>query len=198
MVRHHSVALKAPARGGFRLEKVNDRIMRRPDSDTTMRYGDSSAGLDELELLWNALQEHHSSILPSLGDGAPSRDLDGAWRRRRAKYEAWLDAPDTFFVVAETGGAPVGYAFVTVGAGYASWATGDRLAELETLSVLPEHRGTGLGAALLDAVWERLDRPGVDEMAITTAVANVDSHRFYERNGFQQRFVVYFGSRPDR
>ncbi len=48
---------------------------------------------------------------------------------------------------------PVGYAFVTVGPGYASWATGDRLAELETLSVLPEHRGSGLGAALLDTVY---------------------------------------------
>ena len=37
---------------------------------------------------------------------------------------------------------------------------------------------------------------GVDGMAITTAVANVDSHRFYERSGFQQRFVVYYGRRP--
>lgn len=163
-----------------------------------MRYGDSSAELDDLEPLWNALQEHHASILPSLGDGAPNRDLDGAWRRRRAKYEAWLDDPETFFVVAEIGGEPAGYAFVTVGPGYASWATGERLAELETLSVLPAYRGGGLGATLLNAVWERLDQLGVEEMAITTAVANVDSHRFYERNGFRQGFVVYFGRRPAR
>ncbi len=117
---------------------------------------------------------------------------------RRAKYERWLQRDGTFFVVAELSGDPVGYAFATIGPGYASWATRERLAELETLSVLPAHRGDGIGAALLDAVWERLGASGVDEMAITTAVANVDSHRFYERNGFKQGFVTYYGKRPSR
>jgi len=33
-------------------------------------------------------------------------------------------------------------------------------------------------------------------MAITTTTTNVDSHRFYEREGFQQRFAVYYGKAP--
>jgi GNAT superfamily N-acetyltransferase len=169
-----------------------------PDPDMTLRYVDSVEGLNDLERLWNALQSHHSSILPSLAEGTPSRDLDEAWRLRRNKYERWLRSPGTFFVVAELDGEPVGYAFVTVGPGYASWVTGERLAELETLSVLPAHRGEGVGSALLDAVWERLGESDVDEMAVTTAVANVDSHRFYERSGLQPGFVVYYGKRPSR
>jgi ribosomal protein S18 acetylase RimI-like enzyme len=62
--------------------------------------------------------------------------------------------------------------------------------------VLPAHRGSGVGAALLDAVWERLAQLGVDDMAITTTTTNVDAQRFYEREGFSQRFAVYYGKSP--
>jgi GNAT superfamily N-acetyltransferase len=172
--------------------------MAGPEPNLTLRYGDSATELGEVEPLWNSLQSHHSSILPRLAEETPSRDLEAAWRLRRAKYESWLRSPETFFVVAELSDEAVGYAFVTIGPGYASWATGEHLAELETLSVLPSHRGDGVGGALLDAVWERLDELGVDELAITTALANVDSHRFYERHGFRQGFVVYYGKRPSR
>lgn len=171
-----------------------------PDSSAppkiVVRYADAVAELDALEPLWNALHEHHAAILPTLGEGTPSRGLDDAWRLRHAKYECWLGDADSFFALAESDGEPAGYAFVTVGLGYASWATGERMAVLETLSVLPEHRGGGLGGTLLDAVWERLAEIGVDEMALTSAVANVDSHRFYEKNGFQRGFAVYYGQRP--
>ena len=126
------------------------------------------ADLDLVEPLWNALQAHHTAISPDLGDDTPSREPGDAWRIRRSKYERWLQDPDTFFVLIEIAGEPAGYAFVTVGPGYASWQTGQRLAELETLSVLPEHRGDGVGSALLDAVWARLAELGVEDMAITT------------------------------
>ena len=161
----------------------------------TLRYCDSIGELDTLEPLWNALQEHHARITPELAPGTPKRAGDEAWARRRAKYERWLRGPDSFFVIAEEGGSPVGYAFVTVGPGYAAWATGERLAELETLSVLPAARGAGIGTALIEAAWSRLAGLGVEDMAITTTTTNVDSHRFYERHGFEQRFVVYYGRR---
>jgi ribosomal protein S18 acetylase RimI-like enzyme len=90
----------------------------------------------------------------------------------------------------------VGYAFVTIGPGYASWDTGDRLAELETLSVLPWHRGDGIGSALLDVVWARLSESGVRDLVITTAETNIDSRRFYERHGFKSSFVIYYGTQP--
>ena len=165
-------------------------------SGLILRYADSAAEIDGLEPLWNALQAHHTAISPDLGKRTPSRDPSEAWRVRRSKYEHWLQHPDTFFVLAEIAGEPVGYAFVTIGTGYASWQTGPGLAELETLSVLPEHRGGGVGSALLQAVWSHLTERGVEDMAITTTTTNVDSHRFYEREGFQQRFAVYYGKAP--
>jgi GNAT superfamily N-acetyltransferase len=160
-----------------------------------LRYANTVEELDAVEPLWNALQEHHARITPELDPQTPKRELGDAWRMRRSKYVRWLEDPESFFVIAEDASGPIGYAFVTVGPGYASWATGERASVLETLSVLPEHRGSGVGAALLEATWNRLAELGIDDMAITTTKTNVDAHRFYERQGFTQSFVVYHRGR---
>lgn len=172
--------------------------MEAPKSEITVRFSGEIDQLAAVEPLWNALQEHHAKLTPNLGGSTPKRELEDSWRRRRAKYERWLQDPDTFFVIAENGDLPVGYAFVTVGPGYAGWQTGDRLAELESLSVLPQHRGGGVGTALLESVWQQLDEMGVEDLAITAAETNVDSHRFYERHGFTQGFVIYYGTSRER
>jgi GNAT superfamily N-acetyltransferase len=159
-----------------------------------VREGEGPGELDLLEPLWNALQMHHAKVLPALAGGAPPRPAAISWERRRVKYQSWLEDPETFFLLAEDEDEAVGYAFVTVGPAYAGWQTG-RLAGLETLSVLSGHRGRQVGGQLLEAAWERLAELGIDEMAITTAITNVDSHRFYERHGFRQAFVIYHGKR---
>jgi GNAT superfamily N-acetyltransferase len=163
-----------------------------------LRYANTVEELDVVEPMWNALQEHHSRITPELDPRTPKRDLADAWRLRHSKYVRWLEDSETFFVVAENESGPIGYAFVTVGPGYASWATGERAGVLETLSVLPERRSGGVGAALIEAAWARLGERGVEDMAITTTKTNIDAHRFYERHGFSQGFVVYHGKRPKR
>jgi RimJ/RimL family protein N-acetyltransferase len=167
-----------------------------PGQGLTLRYTKAVEDLAILEPVWNALQAHHAEITPELGPGTPPRVTAEAWRIRRLKYERWLQDPDTFFVIAEADGDPVGYACVTLGMPYAGWATGDRLAELETLTVLADQRNKGIGASLLEAVWQRLAELGIEEMAITTTVTNVNAQRFYERHGFSRRFAVYHGKFP--
>jgi len=167
-----------------------------PGEGLTLRYANAVEELAALEPVWNALQEHHAGITPELGPGTPPRNHADAWRIRRSKYEHWLEDPDTFFVIAEADGDPVGYACVTIGMPYASWATGARLAELETLSVLADQRGKGIGSSLLQAAWQRLAELGVEDVAITTTATNVNAQRFYEREGFSQRFAVYYGKSP--
>lgn len=162
--------------------------------EISIRCSADAQELDLLEPLWGALQEHHVTVLPALGDQTPARSHPDSWARRRERYERWLSDVDTFVLLAEGPDGPVGYAFVTIGTGYAGWRTG-RLAELQTLSVLPQHRGEEIGGQLLDAVWSRLEERGVEEMAITTALVNVDSHRFYERHGFHRSFLIYYGKR---
>jgi GNAT superfamily N-acetyltransferase len=160
-----------------------------------LRYVEDGGELDALEPLWNALQEHHVVVTPELDQQTPGRELGEAWRVRRSKYARWIEEPETFIVLAEEGGAPVGYAFVTVGPPYASWDSGKAVAVLETLSVLPQHRGRGIGTDLIEAAWSRLAERGVESMAITTTKTNAGARRFYEREGFHPAFVVYHGRR---
>jgi RimJ/RimL family protein N-acetyltransferase len=164
--------------------------------ELSLRRSSDPAELDQLGPLWNALQEHHVEVTPELGPRTRARTNEEARRIRLAKYERWLDDPDTFFIVAAVDGEPAGYAFVTVGMPYASWDAGERLANLESLSILPAHRGTGIGAALLNAAWERLAELGVADMQIVTTSTNVGAKRFYERHGFSHRLDVYYGKRP--
>lgn len=149
--------------------------------------------LDELAPLWGALQDHYASITPLLGH-ALARDPAASWRNRREKYARWLTDPNAFVLIAEDAGGPIGYAFVTVGPGYASWCTGDKMGTLQSLSVLPELRGSGIGSELLDAVEAELRSRGVGDFEITTATTNADAQRLYERRGYTRGFVVYVGA----
>ncbi len=169
-----------------------------PPANLTLRRSNSPAELDLLGPLWDALQEHHVEVTPELGPSARARSDEEARRIRLAKYERWLEDPDAFFIVATVEGEPAGYAFVTLGMPYASWDVGERLATLESLSILPAHRGAGIGAALLDAVWDRLAELGVADMQIVTTSTNVGAKRFYERHGFSHRLDVYYGKSPAR
>lgn len=148
--------------------------------------------LAELEPLWNALHDHHRQVTPQLGPLAV-RDRDESWSRRVAHYERWLEQPGSFFLLAEAGGAVIGYAFVTLGRDSASWASGEHPAELQTLSVLPDHQGTGAGGALLDAVRNRLAEAGINDLFVTTTLTNESSHRFYERHGLEPALTVFLG-----
>lgn len=149
--------------------------------------------LDSIEPLWAALNEHHAEITPLLA-GAVARNRDDSWRLRKGKYERWIADPATFILVASDGDRLIGYACVTVGPGFATWASGDRIAELETLSVLPDARGRGVGTALIDAVEDRLRAAGITDMTVSSATTNVDSHRFYMRRGLHTAFTVFYGS----
>jgi ribosomal protein S18 acetylase RimI-like enzyme len=138
--------------------------------------------LGQLQPLWLALHAHHQSVAPP----AAYQPDERSWQARRAAYEEWLAAPGSFVLVAERGDDLVGYALVAVRPGPDdTWVSGDRLAELETLSVAPEERGQGIGSRLLDAVDAELARLGIGDLFIAALVGNVAAIRLYERRGLR-------------
>jgi ribosomal protein S18 acetylase RimI-like enzyme len=137
--------------------------------------------LDLIEPLWNALREHHSSVTPELGEPRPRGE---SWQRRRRQYEGWLAKAEAFALLAEREGAPVGYAMVRIREGSPTWPIGERAGELETLSVLPDERGSGTGSALLEAVQGELAEMGITEVSLLAIATNEQAIRFYERRGF--------------
>lgn len=77
----------------------------------------------------------------------------------------------------------MGYALVSLAEGPSGWDYGERVADVETLSVAPEARGQGVGSRLMDAVEEELRRRGVRAFRVLVIAANDDARRFYEGRG---------------
>ncbi|MDP9265758.1 MAG: GNAT family N-acetyltransferase, partial [Chloroflexota bacterium] len=117
----------------------------------------------DIEHLTRALHEHHRTVDPAI-PAIPLRDTDAWWEVRSERYAAWLDEPASFLLVAEGDGAAVGYALVTFHGRDDSNTTGERFAELQSLVVAPEHRGAGVGGALLHEVYRQVRSRGAEEM----------------------------------
>jgi GNAT superfamily N-acetyltransferase len=152
--------------------------------------------LDQVRPLWLALRTHHNTIAPDLG---PVREDDDTWRRRRAQYEGWLADDRCFVLVARRAGRAVGYAYVRVAESASpTWTTPQTVVDVETLSILPEARGAGVGARLLALIREEVDRQGYDGLQLTAVASNRDALRFYEREGFAPTFIVLRDTRRTR
>jgi ribosomal protein S18 acetylase RimI-like enzyme len=150
--------------------------------------------LDDLEPLWRSLHGHHREVsdLPVVADD------DLSWERRRAWYGRLLAGGEAFALVARDGGRLVGYAFVDVRDGDDdTWPYGRRMAEVVTLSVVPESRGGGVGTALMDAVDAELERRGVHDLEIAVMAGNDRARTFYERRGLRvgELLLFRFGDR---
>jgi GNAT superfamily N-acetyltransferase len=135
-----------------------------------------------LEPLWRALYEHHRAIAEGVAGVRPYEDT---WKQRRGQYRDWLTGDgDAVLLLADRDGRAVGYAMLTAGPGAATWDLGDRVVEIETLSVLPEERGGGVGAALMDESRRWARERAARSVAVGLAHTNEGARRFYEREGF--------------
>jgi ribosomal protein S18 acetylase RimI-like enzyme len=153
-----------------------------------------SERIPDLQPLWESLSRHHAEVAPELADVlGEARAPADSWKVRRALYEEWLAGPDAFALIAEVEGAPVGYAVVHVRGPEETWSTGERVAELETLAVLPGHRGQGIGSALVERMHEELRRMEVGHFTVAVIASNADSVRFYERLGLTRSLITYAG-----
>jgi GNAT superfamily N-acetyltransferase len=103
-----------------------------------------------------------------------------------------------FFVLARQGGKTVGMAAVSF-----AWTLehGGRSAWLDELYVLPEHRGQGLGTALLAEVEREIGRSGCAAIDLEVDRAHARAERLYRRVGFQplprSRWVKTLGGEGD-
>jgi GNAT superfamily N-acetyltransferase len=70
-------------------------------------------------------------------------------------------------------------------------AHGGLCAEVESMHVHPDHRGGGIGAALLSDAVTRAGALGCYRIQLTSNTARPDAHRFYERLGFVPSHVGF-------
>jgi ribosomal protein S18 acetylase RimI-like enzyme len=143
--------------------------------------------IDGLEPLWVAVHHQHQRAMPEL---APYVSDATTWRERQALYVQLFAERDPVLLLARDGDRVVGYglayAMVATGTWLAdTWTTGELVGEIESLSVLPEYRGRGLGSRLLDELHRRLRGQGVTDFILGALPGNVDAIRLYERHGYR-------------
>jgi len=83
--------------------------------------------------------------------------------------------------------------------GYVNPVVGGREAWIGGLGVVPDHRGMGIGRALMARAEEECRREGVEEVSLEVIIGNDQAHRLYERMGYvdTRRYVSAEG-RPAR
>lgn len=69
--------------------------------------------------------------------------------------------------------------------------TAARRAQIEGVRVASDHRGQGIGAALMQDAESRARAAGCSLMQFTTNKARSDAHRFYDRMGFTPSHIGY-------
>jgi ribosomal protein S18 acetylase RimI-like enzyme len=159
-------------------------------TEPTLRRG-SRADLPGLEPLWVSVHHRHAEAMPEL---APYVSDAQTWAVRGALYEELLAKPDTVLLLAEADAALIGYGLahvMAVGDTWLpdTWATGARIGEIESLAVLPEYRGRGVGTRLLDALERELEADGVRDLVLGVLPGNAAAIRLYERHGYRSTWT---------
>jgi ribosomal protein S18 acetylase RimI-like enzyme len=158
--------------------------------DVRLRRG-SAADIDRLEDLWIGLHRRHQESMPEL---APYVGDAASWTARRALYAELLAKPDTVLLLAWRGARLVGYGLAHVMPRDETWVadtwvSGDRVGEIESVGVVPELRGRGLGTRLLDALEQALREDGVHDLVVGALPGNTGAVRLYERRGFRPAWL---------
>jgi ribosomal protein S18 acetylase RimI-like enzyme len=147
--------------------------------------------LSLVEPLWVSVHHRHAQTMPQL---APYVSDAESWAVRRQLYEELLAKPDTLLLLAFDGDTAVGYGLAHVLALEDTWIpdtwkTGQPIGEIESLSVLPDYRGSGLGSLLLDRLETHLRGRGARDLILGVLPGNDDAIRLYERRGYRPTWL---------
>ncbi|SRR6266566_7224850 len=151
--------------------------------------------LDDITPLWASLYSHHASLLHDYGE---VRSAEESWDRRRARYVRWIQDDDGFFVIADRAGdSSLGYAMAHQTDGFDILLTPDRIAQVETLCVLPNERSVEVGTQLALALGNELRARGVTHLCATALAANTVIADAFRRRGLRDFTLTFFGRTDD-
>ena len=99
-----------------------------------------------------------------------------------------LEEPNIIILAAERGGEVVGYTYAGV-EGNDYMALRGPAGVLYDIVVDPDHRGHGVGGALLEATLEALEAKGAPRVVLSTAERNEPAQRLFARAGFRRTMI---------
>ena len=133
-------------------------------------------------VLRRAARDDVPAIVDLLADDELSTGGDGGLEPYLRAFEAIDRDPAHLLVVLETGGEIVGSLQLSVLPSLPHH--GGFRAQLEGVHVRADHRGGGLGAAMVGWAVEEARRRGCAQVQLTSQKRRIDAHRFYGQLGF--------------
>ncbi|MDP4088643.1 MAG: GNAT family N-acetyltransferase [Bacillota bacterium] len=144
-----------------------------------------SVGPDEISKikgLWEGLREHHMEKTKYFRDNFASISFE---KRAGDILKKGKDGSVNIDLVMEKDSdSIIGYC--------ASSISSDREGEVESLFLLSEYRGMGIGDALMERALKWLEDNGAVKMKIGVAYGNDEVLTFYQRHGFYPRTYVLY------
>jgi GNAT superfamily N-acetyltransferase len=131
---------------------------------------------DRVDPLWSQLRRHHADLAPQWS----ARVLATSFTERRADLVGKA-ARGLLVSLVTWRGQDIGYCVSTI----ASDATG----ELDSLYVVPSHRGSGVGHALMSTAMDWFDGHSVESIIVEVISGNDAAQQSYARYGFLPRTV---------
>ena len=155
--------------------------------DISISYGGLER-IDDVRDLWLSLFEHHKRVS---GHIAPVKTREESWALRRACYERWLQEPDACLCIAEATGKPVGYAMLHWRDADHTFASEERMALIETISVAPDVQGLGAAAAIANGLRAKGYELGVYQGRASHLVGNDIAGEFFKAMGGVPLAITY-------
>lgn len=121
------------------------------------------------------------------GQRDPSVNLDWPAEEGHEYFGGLVAGKGSVCLLAENTGEVIGYLAARVREGTSLRPV--RVAELESMCVLGEHRGRGVGARLAEEFFVWAELQGAERASVTAYAENGRAVRFYERFGFRPRNV---------
>jgi len=134
--------------------------------------------LEDVGDLWKQLNAHHTAHSPHFSDVFARKTFA---ERKRALLEQGTGGLHVVLVHYPVGSV-VGYCISTVSA--------DCIGEIDSLFVLPQHRGKGLADRLMRLSLGWLQEQNVSRMRLSVAAGNEQVYGFYARYGFFPAKIV--------
>ena len=134
--------------------------------------------LDEVQPLWEQLNEYHSAVSPHFKTDFLSKTFAGRKKSLMKKYPGGQIRID----IAQLQERSIGYLISAI--------TSDGTGEIESIYIEESYRGQDIGTHLMRRALNWLEASEVHRKLINVAVGNERTYEFYERFGFFPQVVT--------
>ena len=138
--------------------------------------------LDRIEPLWTELRRHHADLSPTW-----RASLMGASFEKRRAGLLEKSSGGMLVLLASVVDKDIGYCVSTVN---------ESVGEIDSIFVIPNHRGGGVGHLMMTRAMEWLAEKAVTSIVVDVLSGNEAAQAFYARYGFQPRTVRLLKNAP--